>query len=52
MRDDFFKESLKVVGWGNLVNIIKEIYYFGDCLIIEGCLGMNMIEWQEGFKEK
>ncbi|AGF50861.1 slr1034 [Synechocystis sp. PCC 6803] len=52
MRDDSPKESLKVVGWGNLANTIKETYHPGDRLIIEGRLGMNMIERQEGFKEK
>lgn len=52
MRDDSPKESLKVVGWGNLANTIKETYHPGDRLIIEGRLGMNMVERQEGFKEK
>ncbi|MBE9242318.1 single-stranded DNA-binding protein [Synechocystis salina] len=52
IRDDSPKESLKVVGWGNLANTIKETYHPGDRLIIEGRLGMNMVERQEGFKEK
>jgi single-stranded DNA-binding protein len=52
MRDDSPKESLKVVGWGNLANTIKETYHPGDRLIIEGRLGINTVERQEGFKEK
>ncbi|AIE73453.1 MULTISPECIES: single-stranded DNA-binding protein [unclassified Synechocystis] len=52
IRDDSPKESLKVVGWGNLANTIKETYHPGDRLIIEGRLGINTVERQEGFKEK
>ena len=52
MREDSPMESLKVGGWGNLANTIKETYHPGDRLIIEGRLGMNMVERQEGFKEK
>lgn len=43
---------LKVVGWGNLANEIKEKYALGDRVIIEGRLSMNTIERSEGFKEK
>jgi single-strand DNA-binding protein len=43
---------LKVVGWGNLANEIKEQYASGDRIIIEGRLSMNTIERSEGFKEK
>lgn len=51
-RDDAPKESLKVVGWGNLANTIKDSCHPGDRLIIEGRLGMTMVERPEGFKEK
>ncbi len=43
---------IRVVGWGNLANAIKENYSAGDRVVIEGRLGMNTIERQEGFKEK
>lgn len=43
---------LRVVGWGNLANSIKENYAAGDRVVIEGRLSMNTIERQEGFKEK
>lgn len=52
LREDAPKESLKVVGWGNLANTIKESYHPGDRLILEGRLTMNTVERQEGFKEK
>jgi single-stranded DNA-binding protein len=52
LRDDGPKETLKVVGWGNLANTISDSYHPGDRLLIEGRLSMNMIERQEGFKEK
>jgi single-stranded DNA-binding protein len=52
LRDDSPKESLKVVGWGNLANTIKDSYHPGDRLIIEGRLGINTVERPEGFKEK
>ena len=41
-----------MVGWGNLANTIKDSYHPGDRLIIEGRLGINMVERPEGFKEK
>lgn len=43
---------LRVVGWGNLANSIKENYAVGDRVLIEGRLSMNTIERSEGFKEK
>ena len=52
LRDDSPKETLKVVGWGNLANTINDSYHPGDRLLIEGRLSMNMIDRQEGFKEK
>lgn len=51
LRDDSFA-VLKVVGWGNLAQEISEKYHQGDHVIIEGRLGMNLIDRQEGFKEK
>ncbi|MGA1621718.1 MAG: single-stranded DNA-binding protein [Synechocystis sp.] len=51
-REDSPKETLKVVGWGNLANTISDSYHPGDRLLIEGRLSMNMIDRQEGFKEK
>ena len=44
--------TLKVVGWGNFANEIKEQYSVGDRVVIEGRLSMNTIERPEGFKEK
>jgi single-stranded DNA-binding protein len=52
LRDDDPRERLKVVGWGNLAQEIQETYKLGDRLIIEGRLGMNTFDRQEGFKEK
>jgi single-strand DNA-binding protein len=43
---------IRVVGWGNLANSIKENYAAGDRVVIEGRLSMNTVERQEGFKEK
>lgn len=44
--------TLKVVGWGNFANEIKEQYSVGDRVVIEGRLSMNTIDRPEGFKEK
>ena len=44
--------TLKVIGWGNFANEIKEKYSAGDRVIIEGRLSMNTIDRSEGFKEK
>jgi single-stranded DNA-binding protein len=44
--------TLKVVGWGNFAQEIKENYSAGDRVVIEGRLGMNTIDRPEGFKEK
>jgi single-strand DNA-binding protein len=52
LRDDEPMATLKVVGWGNLAQEIQERYHLGDRVIIEGRLGMNTIDRQEGFKEK
>lgn len=44
--------TLKVVGWGNFANEIKENYSAGDRVVIIGSLSMNTIDRPEGFKEK
>ncbi len=44
--------TLKVVSWGNLAKEIQHNYHTGDRVILEGRLGMNLIERPEGFKEK
>ena len=52
LRDDEPMATMKVVGWGNLAQEIQERYHQGDRVIIEGRIGMNTVERQEGFKEK
>ncbi|MDJ0734995.1 MAG: single-stranded DNA-binding protein [Nostocaceae cyanobacterium] len=44
--------TLKVISWGNLAKEIQHNYHTGDRVILEGRLGMNLIERPEGFKEK
>jgi single-stranded DNA-binding protein len=51
-RPDDPPSMLKVVGWGNLAQDISQKYHQGDRIIIEGRLGMMMIDRPEGFKEK
>lgn len=51
LRENTFA-VLKVVGWGKLAQDISEQYHQGDHVIIEGRLGMNLIDRPEGFKEK
>ena len=43
---------IRAVGWGNLASEISEKYHAGDRIILEGRLGMNVIEMKEGYKEK
>jgi single-strand DNA-binding protein len=43
--------TLKVVGWGNLAQEIKERYHSGDRVVLEGRLAMTRIDRPEGFKE-
>ena len=43
---------IRAVGWGNLASEISEKYHTGDRIILEGRLGMNVIEMKEGYKEK
>lgn len=44
--------SLKAVAWGDLANEVSQNYHSGDEVILEGRLRMNVIERQEGTKEK
>ena len=44
--------TLRVVGLGKMAEEIQQNYHKGDRVIIEGRLGMNTVERQEGFKEK
>ncbi|NEO28377.1 MAG: single-stranded DNA-binding protein [Kamptonema sp. SIO4C4] len=44
--------QLKVVAWRDLALSLKENYRMGDRVILQGRLKMNVIERQEGFKEK
>ncbi|MFP4135306.1 MAG: single-stranded DNA-binding protein [Halothece sp.] len=44
--------SLKVVAWRDLANEVSQNYQPGEQVILEGRLRMNIIERQEGFKEK
>jgi single-stranded DNA-binding protein len=45
-------ETLKVIGWGNLAQIIQEQIHLGDQLVLEGRLNMVVSDRPEGFKEK
>jgi single-strand DNA-binding protein len=44
--------KMKVIGWGNLATDMQQSYQIGDRVVIEGRLGMNTVDRQEGFKEK
>lgn len=44
--------KIRLVGWGNLAEEIKNNYHRGDRIIIEGRLSMNLIDMPEGYKEK
>ncbi len=43
--------QIKLVGWGNLAEEIKNNYQRGDRIIVDGRLGMNLVEI-DGYKEK
>jgi single-strand DNA-binding protein len=43
--------KIKLVAWGNLAEELKNNYHRGDRLIVDGRLGMNLMEI-EGYKEK
>ena len=44
--------TLKIDGWGNLAEEMKNSYHVGDSIVIEGRLSMNSYEMPEGYKEK
>ncbi|BAZ44944.1 single-strand binding protein/primosomal replication protein n [Chondrocystis sp. NIES-4102] len=44
--------KVQVEVWGNLAEETKNTYKQGDNVIIEGRLSMNVINLQEGYKEK
>lgn len=44
--------TLKAVAWGNLATDINQQYTEGNEVILTGRLKMNVIERQEGYKEK
>ncbi len=52
LRSDDPSARIRAVGWGNLATEISEKYHAGDRVILEGRLGMNVIEMKEGYKEK
>ncbi len=52
LKGDEPPATLKVVGWGNFAQEIKDMYSVGDLVVIEGRLSMNTIDRPEGFKEK
>ncbi|AFZ50099.1 single-stranded DNA-binding protein [Dactylococcopsis salina] len=52
MRETDPPSSLKVVAWRDLANEVSQNYQEGDNVILEGRLRMNILERQEGFKEK
>ena len=43
--------QIKLVGWGSLAEEIKHNYQKGDRIIVDGRLGMNLVEI-DGYKEK
>ena len=52
LRSEDPSARIRAVGWGNLASEISEKYHPGDRIIVEGRLGMNVIEMKEGYKEK
>lgn len=52
LREGDPSSQMKVVGWGNLAQDIQAQYQAGQRVMLEGRLGMNVIERPEGFKEK
>ncbi|MEM9218988.1 MAG: single-stranded DNA-binding protein [Cyanobacteria bacterium P01_F01_bin.150] len=44
--------QIKVIGWGNLGQDMQAKYRTGDRLIIEGRLGMNLVDNPMGYKDK
>lgn len=52
LREGDPSSQMKVVGWGNLAQDIQAQYQTGQRVMLEGRLGMNVVEHSEGFKEK
>ncbi|TVQ13187.1 MAG: single-stranded DNA-binding protein [Leptolyngbya sp. DLM2.Bin27] len=52
LREGDPSSQMKVVGWGNLAQDIQAQYQAGQRVMLEGRLGMNVIDRPEGFKEK
>ncbi|WP_019499915.1 single-stranded DNA-binding protein [Pseudanabaena sp. PCC 6802] len=50
-REEDAPSRLKVVGWNRLADEIMEKYHKGDAVVIEGRLGMNVID-RGNYKEK
>ncbi len=51
MRETDPPSKIKLVAWGNLAEELKNNYHRGDRLIVDGRLGMNLVEI-DGYKEK
>ncbi len=45
-------ETMKVICFGNLATDVHQGYQQGDRVLLEGRLGMNLVDRPEGFKEK
>ena len=52
LRDGDPPGQIKVIGWGNLGQDMQAKYRSGDRLIIEGRLGMNLVDNPMGYKDK
>ena len=52
LREGDAPSQIKVIGWGNLGQDMQAKYRQGDRLILEGRLGMNLVENPMGYKEK
>jgi single-strand DNA-binding protein len=52
IRPDDPPGRLKVVGWGNMAQLVHEGCKVGDRLVLEGRLRINTVERPEGFKDK
>jgi single-stranded DNA-binding protein len=51
LRAEEAPATLRVIGWGTTAKEIHQNYHQGDRVLLEGRLGMNVIE-RDGFKEK
>lgn len=52
LRDGDAPETLKVVAWRKLAEVVPQNFHRGDRVVIEGRLGMILFERPEGFREK